>query len=158
MYAGTNRRRLAFFIDVVTTISDEGMAIGHHVGPEVAAIDMANCDSAAVAIEGPGFAGNVAFANEGVQVRCCSSGGPSISARLARFGRVEARAALYSPIRLAAPLIACHQRVLDLSQSTTSTLERAAMSCGRGACEGLGLQGPRRSRPASTLRTAEYQR
>jgi len=56
--------RLAFFLDVVTAISDEGpsMAIGHHVGPEVAAIDMANCDSAAVAIDAPRFAGDVALA------------------------------------------------------------------------------------------------
>ena len=38
------------------------MAIGHHVGPEVAAIDMANGDSAAVAIDAPRFAGDVALA------------------------------------------------------------------------------------------------
>ena len=44
------------------------MAIGHHVGPKVAAIDMANCDGAAVAIDAPGFAGDVAFANQCAQV------------------------------------------------------------------------------------------
>ena len=56
VYAGPNRCRLAFFLDIVAAISDEGpgMAIGHHVGPEVAAIDMANCDSAAVAIDASG--------------------------------------------------------------------------------------------------------
>jgi hypothetical protein len=40
------------------------MAIGHHVGPKVAAIDMANCDSATVAIDAPRVAGDVAFANQ----------------------------------------------------------------------------------------------
>jgi hypothetical protein len=55
------------------------MAIGHHVRPEVAAIDMANCDSAAVAIDTPGFAGDVAFANQCAQVfGCCSSRRPSL--------------------------------------------------------------------------------
>ena len=56
MDAGPHRCRLAFFLDVVAAISDEGpgMAIGHHVGPEVAAIDMANRDSAAVAIDASG--------------------------------------------------------------------------------------------------------
>ena len=81
MYAGPHRCCFAFFIDVVAAISDEGpgMAIGHHVGPEVAAIDMANCDSAAVAIDAPGFAGDVAFANQGAQVfgGCSSAGHPS---------------------------------------------------------------------------------
>ena len=92
MYAGPNRRRLALLIDIVAAISDEGpsVAIGHHVCPEVAAIDMANCDRAAVAIDGPGFAGDVAFANQCAQVfGCCSSGGPSIGARLGRLGRVD---------------------------------------------------------------------
>ena len=92
MYAGPHRCRLALLLDVVAAISDEGpgMAIGHHVGPKVAAIDMANCDSAAVAIDGPGFAGDVAFANQCAQVfGCCSSGGPSIGARLAQLGRVN---------------------------------------------------------------------
>ena len=66
------------------------MAIGHHVGPEVAAIDMANCDSAAVAIDTPRFAGDVAFANQRAQVLgCCPPSGPSIGARLARLGRVD---------------------------------------------------------------------
>ena len=34
MYAGPDRRSLAFFLDVVAAISDEGpsMATGHHVG------------------------------------------------------------------------------------------------------------------------------
>ena len=76
MYADPDRRRLAFFLDVVAAISDEGpgMAVGHHVGPEVAAIDMANCDSPTVAIDAPRFAGNVAFANQCAQVfGCCSS-------------------------------------------------------------------------------------
>jgi hypothetical protein len=45
MDAGPHRCRFALFIDVVAAISDEGpsVAIGHHVCPEVAAIDMANC-------------------------------------------------------------------------------------------------------------------
>ena len=84
VYSGPNRR-LAFF-NVVAAISDEGpgMAIGHHVGPKVAAIDMANCDSAAVAIDAPGFAGDVAFANQCAQVFGGSfPSRPSISARLA---------------------------------------------------------------------------
>ena len=65
-----HRCRFALFIDVVSAISDEspGMAIGHHIGPEVAAIDMANCNSAAVAIDAPGLAGDVAFANQCAQV------------------------------------------------------------------------------------------
>ena len=85
MYSSTYRCRLALFLDVVAAISDEGpgMAIGHHVGPEVAAIDMANCDGAAVAIDAPGFAGDVAFANQCAQVfGCCSSRRPSVGARL----------------------------------------------------------------------------
>ena len=89
MNAGPNRRCLAFFLDIVAAISDEGpgVAIGHHVGPKVAAINVANCDRAAVAIKGPGFAGNVAFANQCAQVfGRCSSGGPSIGARWARLG------------------------------------------------------------------------
>ena len=48
---------------------------------------MANCDSAAVAIERPRFAGDVAFADEGAQVfGCCPSRRPSIGARLAGLG------------------------------------------------------------------------
>ena len=70
MDAGSHRRRLALLIDIVAAIADEGpgMTIGDHVGPEVAPVDMANCDSAAVAIEGPGLAGDVAFANQCAQV------------------------------------------------------------------------------------------
>ena len=86
MYAGPDGCRLALFIDVVAAISDEGpsMAIGDHVGPKVAAIDMANCDCAAVAIDASGFAGDVAFANQCAQVFSGSlPGGPSIGARLA---------------------------------------------------------------------------
>ena len=92
MYAGPNRSRFAFFLDVVAAISDEGpgVAIGDHVGPKVAAIDMANCDCAAVAIEGPGFAGDVAFANQCAQVfGGGSSSGLSVGARLARLRRVD---------------------------------------------------------------------
>ena len=63
------------------------MAIGHHVGPKVAAIDMAKCDGATVAIDGPRFAGDVAFANQCAQVFGGSlPGGPSVGARLARSG------------------------------------------------------------------------
>ena len=90
--AGPHRCRLAFFLDVVPAISDEGpgMAVAHHVGPEVAAIDLANCDRAAVAIDAPGFAGDVAFADQCAQVfGCCSSRRPSIGARLARLRRVS---------------------------------------------------------------------
>jgi hypothetical protein len=56
MYAGPDRCRFAFFLDVVAAISDESpsMAIGHHVGPKVAAIGAAKRDGAAVAIEGRG--------------------------------------------------------------------------------------------------------
>ena len=88
----TRRCRLTFFLDVVAAISDEGpgMAIGHHVGPKVAAIDMANCDCAAVAIDGPGFAGDVAFANQRTQVFGGSfPSGPSVRARLAGLGCVD---------------------------------------------------------------------
>ena len=86
MYAGPHRRSFAFFLDIVAAISDEGpgMAIGDHVGPKVAAIDTAERDSAAVAIDAPRFAGDVTFANEGAQVFGGSlSSGPSIGARLA---------------------------------------------------------------------------
>ena len=77
------------------------MAIGHHVGPEVAAIDMANCNSAAVAIERPRFAGDVAFAYEGAQVFGGSpSGRPSVGARLARLGRVDSPKAIGHAIDL----------------------------------------------------------
>jgi hypothetical protein len=41
MYAGSHRRSFPFFLDVVAAISDEGpsIAVCHHVGPKVAAID-----------------------------------------------------------------------------------------------------------------------
>ena len=66
------------------------MAIGHHVGPKVAAIGVAYRDGAAVAIDGPRFAGNLAFANEGAQMfGGCFPCGPSVGARLARLGRVD---------------------------------------------------------------------
>jgi hypothetical protein len=97
MNAGPDCRRLALLIDIVAAISDEGpsVAIGDHVGPEVAAIDMANCDSAAVAIERPRFAGDVAFANQCAQVfGRCSPSGPSIGTRLARLGRVDSPKAI----------------------------------------------------------------
>jgi hypothetical protein len=80
MYAGPNRRRFVFFLDVVAARSDEGpgMAIGHHVRPEVATIGAAKRDRAAVAIDAPRSAGDVAFANQCPQVfGCRSSGGPS---------------------------------------------------------------------------------
>ena len=87
--AGPHRCRLAFFLDVVAAISDEGpgMAIGDHVGPKVAAINVTNRDRAAVAIDAPGFAGDVAFANQCAQVFGGSlPSRPSIGARLARTG------------------------------------------------------------------------
>jgi hypothetical protein len=60
------------------------------VGSKVATIDAANRDGAAVAVEGPGFAGDVAFANQCAQVfGCCTSGWPSIGARLGRLRRVD---------------------------------------------------------------------
>jgi hypothetical protein len=86
MYAGPNRCRFAFFFDVVATVPDEGpgMAIGHHVGPEVAAIGAAKRDGAAVAVKGPGFAGNVTVSDERAQVFGGSpSSGPFVGARLA---------------------------------------------------------------------------
>ena len=101
--AGPHRCRFAFFLDVVAAISDEGpgMAIGHHVGPEVAAIDMANCNSAAVAIDAPRFAGDVAFANQCAQVFGGSpSGRPSVGARLAELGRVNSPKAIGHAIDL----------------------------------------------------------
>ena len=92
MYAGPHRCRLVLFIDLVAAISDEGpsMAIGHHVCPQVAAICAANCDGAAVAVESPSFAGNLAVANEGVQtLGGCLFCWPSVSAQVARLGRVD---------------------------------------------------------------------
>ena len=91
MYSRPHRCRFAFFLDVVAAISDEGpgMAIGHHVGPEVAAIGAAKRDRVAVAIDAPRFAGDMAFADEGAQVfGGCFPGGLSIGARLTRLGRV----------------------------------------------------------------------
>ena len=92
MYASPHCCRLAFLLDVVAAISDEGpsVAIGHHVGAQVAAIHAAKRDGAAVAIDAPGLAGNVAFANQCAQVLGGSfASGPSIGARLARLGRVD---------------------------------------------------------------------
>jgi hypothetical protein len=86
VYAGPDRCRLAFFLYIVAAISDEGpgMAIGHHVGPEVAAIGAAKRDGAAVAVKGPGFAGNVTVSDERAQVFGGSpSSGPFVGARLA---------------------------------------------------------------------------
>jgi hypothetical protein len=103
MDAGPHRRRLAFFLDVVAAMSNEGpgMAIGHHVGPKVATIDVAKRDCAAVPIDAPGFAGDVAFANQRAQVfGCCSSRRPSIGARLARLGRVDSPKAMGHAIDL----------------------------------------------------------
>ena len=91
VYAGPDRCRLAIFLYIVAAISDEGpgMAIGHHVGPEVAAIGAAKRDRVAVAIDAPRFAGDMAFADEGAQVfGGCFPGGLSIGARLTRLGRV----------------------------------------------------------------------
>jgi hypothetical protein len=92
MYAGADCCRFALFVEIVATVSDEGpgMTIGHHVSPKVAAIHVANRNGTAVAIEGAGFARNLAVADEGAQV---SGGrlscGPSIGARLTRFWRVD---------------------------------------------------------------------
>ena len=89
MYAGPDRCRLAFFLYIVAAISDEGpgMAIGHHVGPEVAAIGAAK-----LSIDPDARyqrAGDMAFADEGAQVfGGCFPGGLSIGARLTRLGRV----------------------------------------------------------------------
>jgi hypothetical protein len=103
MDAGPNRCCLALFLDVVAAIPDEGpgMAIGHHVCPEVAAIDMANCDSAAVTIDAPGFAGDVTVADEGAQVFGGGlPSGPSIGARLGRLRRVDSPKAIGHAIDL----------------------------------------------------------
>jgi predicted alpha/beta hydrolase len=92
MDASPHRCSFAFFLDVVAAISDEGpsMAIGHHVGAQVAAIGAAKCEGAAVAIEGPRFAGNVAVTDEGAQMLGGGpSGRPVVGTRLARLGRVD---------------------------------------------------------------------
>jgi hypothetical protein len=69
--------------------------------PKVAAIGAAKRDGAAVAIKGPGLAGDVAFANEGAQVFGGSlPGGPSIGARLGRLGRVDSPKAIGHAIDL----------------------------------------------------------
>jgi hypothetical protein len=94
VYAGPNRNRFAFFLDIVAAIADEGpgMTIRHHVGPQVAAIGAAKRDGAAVAVEGAGFAGNVSITDEGAQVFGGSpSGGPVVGTRLVRLGRVVER-------------------------------------------------------------------
>ena len=91
MDAGPHRRRFAFLLDVVAAISDEGpgMAISHHVGSQLAAIGAAKRQCGRSDRES-GFAGNVAVADEGAQVFGGSpSGGPSVSARLGRLGRVD---------------------------------------------------------------------
>ena len=100
---GPHRCRLAFFVYVVAAIADKGpgMAIGHHVGPEVAAIGAVKRDRTAVTINPPGFAGDVAFANQCAQVFGGSpSGGPSIGARLAWLGRVDSPKAIGHAIDL----------------------------------------------------------
>ena len=62
---------------------------------------MANCDSATVAIDAPGFAGDVAFANQGAQVfGCCSSGRPVVGASLVHLGRVDCPKAIGHAIDL----------------------------------------------------------
>ena len=77
------------------------MAIGHHVGPEVAAIGAANRDGAAVAIEGPGFAGNLAVAYEGPQVfGGSSSRWPVVGTRLVSLGRIDSPQAIGHAIDL----------------------------------------------------------
>ena len=66
------------------------MAIGHHVGAQVAAIGATKCEGAAVAIEGPGFACNVAVTDEGAQMLGGGpSGWPVVGTRLLRLGRVD---------------------------------------------------------------------
>jgi hypothetical protein len=92
VYSRPNRRCLVLFIDIVAAISDEGpsVAIGDHVGPEVAAIGMAYRNGPAVAIDAPRFAGDVAFANQCAQV----FGGspprwPVVGTRLVLLGRVD---------------------------------------------------------------------
>ena len=92
MDASPHRCSFALFLDVVAAISDEGpsMAIGHHVGAQVAAIGAAKCEGAAVAIEGPRFAGNVAVTDEGAQMLGGGpSGRPVVGTGLARLGRVD---------------------------------------------------------------------
>ena len=49
------------------------IAVGHHVGPEVAAIDPAKRDGAAVTVDRTRLARNVVLANECAQVFCCCS-------------------------------------------------------------------------------------
>ena len=90
--AGPDRRSLAFFLDVVAAISDKGpsMAVGHHISAQVSAIGSANRDCSAVAVESPSFAGNLAVANEGVQMLGgCLFCWPSVSAQVARRRRVD---------------------------------------------------------------------
>jgi hypothetical protein len=92
MYAGPDRRSLAFFLDVVAAMSDKGpgVTIGHHVGPQVATIGVAKRDGAAVAVESARFAGDVVVSDKGAQVFGGSpSRRPVVSARLVRLGRVD---------------------------------------------------------------------
>ena len=92
VYASPHRCGFALFAEIVATVPDEGpgMAIAHHVGTKVSAIDMANRDGASVAIDGLGFAGDLPICDEGSQVVGCGlSCRPSVSARLVRLGRVD---------------------------------------------------------------------
>ena len=69
--------------------------------PKVSPIDSANRDRAAVAIDAPRFAGNVAVADKGAQVfGGRPSGGPSVGARLGRLGRVDSPKAIGHAIDL----------------------------------------------------------
>jgi len=63
--------------------------------PQVAAVGSAERDSAAVAIEGPRFAGNVAVADEGAQVFGSSaSRWPIVGTRLVCLGRIDSPQAI----------------------------------------------------------------
>jgi hypothetical protein len=56
---------------------------------------VADRDGAAVAVEIPSFAGNLAVANEGAQMLGgCLSCWPSVSAQVARLGRVDSPQAI----------------------------------------------------------------
>ena len=103
VYSRPNRRCLVLFIDIVAAVPDEGpsVTIGDHVGPEVAATGTANRDSAAVAIEGPGFAGDMAVTDEGGQVLGGSPPRwPVVGTRLVLLGRVDSPKAIGRPSTL----------------------------------------------------------
>jgi hypothetical protein len=92
VYASPDCCRFTLFVEIVAAASDEGlgMAIAHHVGTKVSAIDMANRDGASVAIQGLGLAGDLPDSNERPQVFGSSLPcRPSVSARLVRLGRVD---------------------------------------------------------------------